>query len=45
LQKWLHAITILEGKGYNSDEVIAFLFQEPIHNWPKLAERVAEKTK
>ncbi len=43
LQKWLSAITVLENKGYSSDEVIAFLFQEPIHNWPKLADRVSAK--
>ena len=43
LSKWLNAIIILEAKGYSSDEVISFLLQEPIHNWPKLAERVKDR--
>ncbi len=44
LQKWLNVISVLESKGYNSDEVIAYLCQEPIHNWPKLVERIKNKT-
>lgn len=37
LEQWLNAIAILEGKGYSSDKVMLFLYQEPVYNWPILA--------
>ncbi len=43
LEVWLSAVSLLEKKGYNRDEITSILAQEPVSSWSPIARRLGKK--
>lgn len=43
LQRWTSALTALEAKGYNRQEIIMLCYQEPVYRWTSMARRAPAK--